>query len=126
MSLDMVNQPTLELLLQRPAALGKVFFVDGTSGLDTQEGTDPAAPLLTMTTAIGKCTAGKGDVVIVLRNSPSAPPGAETFPVDLNKDGMLLTGLYSRGLLSDSGFASDSVATIERIRRRSPSLATRR
>jgi len=111
MSLDRVNQPTLELLLQRPAALGKVFFVDGTGGLDTQEGTDPAYPLLTMTAAIAKCTAGKGDIVIVLRNSPSAPPATETFPVALNKAGMLLTGLYSRGLLSDSGFAADAADT---------------
>ncbi len=102
------NYPTLESLFQRPSGLGKVFFVDN-GGSDSQEGTDPNYPLLTITTALGKCTASKGDTIIMLQNSPSSPPGDETFPIVINKAGVLLAGLYSRGLLSDSGFGTDQV-----------------
>lgn len=58
--------PVLELLNARPAAVGKVFFVDGNSGSDSQEGTDPNFPLLKIGTAIGKCTENKNNYIIVL------------------------------------------------------------
>jgi len=108
------NYPVLELLRQRPAGVGKVFFVDSGIGVAGAEGTDPNSPLLTITEALDRCKASKGDVIIILHNSPSAPPATETFPVVVNKAGVLIAGLYSRGLLSDSGFGADAdVATLE-------------
>lgn len=101
------NYPSLELLTQRPIGVGKVFWVDGTSGVADAEGTDPNHPLETITEALDHCTTRKGDAIIVLQNSPSAPPTNETFPIDIDKAGVLLAGLYSRGIMSDSGFGSD-------------------
>lgn len=107
------NYPTLELLSQRPAGVGKVFFVDSGIGVADGEGTDPNNPLLTITEALDHCTASKGDAIIILQNSPSSPPATETFPINVNKAGVLIAGLYSRGLLSDSGFGADAdVATL--------------
>jgi hypothetical protein len=104
------NYATLELLMQRPSALGKVFFVDS-NGDSGNEGTDPAHPLDSITDALGKCTNSKGDVIVVMGLSPSTSEATETWPININKSGVLLTGLYSRGLLSDSGFGTDETDT---------------
>ena len=92
---------------------GKTFYIDGTSGADSYGITSQNFdyPLLTITAAVALCTAGKGDAIAILRNSPSSPPSDETFPVVLSKAGVLLTGMYSRGLLSDSGFGADETDT---------------
>jgi hypothetical protein len=46
---------------------GSVFFVHSVTGSDTANaGTTPEAPLATIDAAIGKCTAGKNDVIFVL------------------------------------------------------------
>lgn len=54
--------------IKRPFNLGKVFYVDsyGPEVSDSHEGTDPNRPLLTIATALGKCTAGQNDYIIVL------------------------------------------------------------
>ena len=98
---------------------GQVFFVDGTDGSDDVDnpGTSYYSPVLTITRANALCTASHGDIVQILKNSPSSPPGDETFPVALNKQGMILRGTLGArgGMLSDSGFGSDeqNVAAIE-------------
>ena len=94
-------------LLSMSGALGTVFYVDGTSGVDTNGGLTKDDPLLTITAAIGKCTNDKGDVIQILRNSPSAPPGTETFPIVVNKSNITIRGTLGKGMLSDSGFGSD-------------------
>lgn len=63
-----MNNPTLELLLQRPRAAGKVFFVES-GGSDSNEGTDPNYPLLTVQAAIDKCTDFYNDYVFVSRRA---------------------------------------------------------
>lgn len=45
---------------------GTWYFVDGTNGLDTNDGTTWTAPLKTVTAAYAKTTTGKHDVVCVL------------------------------------------------------------
>jgi len=102
------NRPDLTTLMQRPSALGKVFFCSSaaTGGDDNNEGTDPSAPMLQISAALDKCTAGKGDVIVNMQDSPSSP-NEVSFPISLDVAGVLLTGLYSRGQLSDSGFGSD-------------------
>lgn len=94
---------------------GKTYYAsnDGTSD---QDGTDPNYPLLTTKEAIGKCAStNQGDAVVVMQMSPSTPVATEDWPISLNKPGVLLTGLYSRGLISDSGFGSGTinVATLD-------------
>jgi len=96
---------------------GQVFFVDGTDGDDDTDnpGTSPYSPVLTITRGNALCTASHGDIIHILKNSPSSPHADETFPVTLNKQGMIVRGTLGRGWLSDSGFGSDeqNVATIE-------------
>ena len=50
---------------------GSVFFVDSVTGSDTQDGLDPSSALATIDAAINKCTADKGDLVIVMPNQSS-------------------------------------------------------
>lgn len=52
-----------------PASTGSYYFVcnaSGANGSDGNPGTAPNQPLATVNAALGKCTAGKGDVVIVM------------------------------------------------------------
>jgi len=89
---------------------GKTYYVDD-AGSDGYEGTNPNYPMLTTTAAIAKCaSASNGDAVVVMQRSPSTVVATETFPINLNKP-CLLTGLYSRGLISDSGFGPGAIDT---------------
>ena len=60
--------PVPGLVFQRPYNLGKVFYVDSYAAQvsDSNEGTDPDFPLLTMNAAIGKCEANRNDHIMVL------------------------------------------------------------
>jgi hypothetical protein len=98
-----------------PAIMGKgrVFYVDGTSGSDTYgvQSQNPNYPLETITGAMDICTSAVGDIIVVMANSPSSPPANETFPIVMDVQGVTLMGLYSRGLLSDSGIGADETDT---------------
>ena len=92
----------------------KVFYVDK-DGDDDNDGLSVNTPLKLIETAIGKCTANKYDAIVVMQESPGTATTGESWPVDIDKQGILLTGLYSRGLISDSGFgpgASDATDCI--------------
>jgi len=75
-AMDMFR-PVPALNLQRPSALGKVFYVDsdGTHKSDSNEGTDPDHPLITLQAGINKATDNNGDYVMVLDcyNSDTPP-----------------------------------------------------
>lgn len=90
--------------------LGTVFYVDGTSGVDTNTGRTKDTPLLTVTAALAKCTNSKGDVIQIIRNSPTSPPATETFPIAVNKSNVTIRGTLSPhgAILSDSGIGSDA------------------
>lgn len=45
---------------------GSVFYVDSVTGSNSYEGKTPQRPFATLDYAIGKCTAGEGDVIYVL------------------------------------------------------------
>lgn len=49
-----------------PPTTGKYLFVDSNTGSNSNPGTDPEQPLDTIDYAIGRCTASKGDVIIVM------------------------------------------------------------
>jgi len=96
----------------KPPALtpagGSYFWVDGSSGSDTNSGRSSVSPLLTVTAALAKCTAGAGDIINIMANSPSSPPATETFPIVVNKAGVTIRGTRGSGILSDSGIGSDT------------------
>lgn len=49
-----------------PMTTGSVFFVSSDTGGDANDGLTPESPLATWDTAIGKCTANMGDVIVFM------------------------------------------------------------
>lgn len=73
-----------------PASTGTYFFVDSTSGSSANSGLSPDRAVATIQQAIDKCTAAKGDVVVVM------PGHAETVTatsIAINKSGITIVGL---------------------------------
>ena len=69
---------------------GKVFYVDSVTGSDGNVGSDPAAPKATVDSAIGSCTANKGDTIVLM------PGHAETVTatsIALDVAGVTILGL---------------------------------
>ena len=61
---------------------GVVYYLDGSSGLDANDGLSPEAPFLTITYALSQMTAGNNDYLIILAY-PGAAAG-ETWPVQVD------------------------------------------
>jgi hypothetical protein len=72
-----------------PTMLGSVFFVDSATGSAANNGLDKANALATIDGAVNKCTASKGDVIIVL------PGHSETLTAAITCDiaGITIIGL---------------------------------
>ncbi len=68
-----------------PPTTGNVFYVDSGSltGAAANAGTDPNAPLLTIDSAVGKCTASNGDIVIVMPGHAENISSATSLVVDV-------------------------------------------
>jgi hypothetical protein len=49
-----------------PATLGDVYYVHSGTGNSSFAGTSPDNPLATIDSAVGKCTASQGDIIIVM------------------------------------------------------------
>lgn len=102
-------------MLNRPG--GQIFYVDSGAGNDGNLGTSYFCPVLTVTQALSLCTSGAGDIIQIIANSPSSPPGSETFPIAVNKSNVTIRGSlgYPGVMLSDSGIGCDeqNVATFE-------------
>jgi hypothetical protein len=64
---------------------GDVYWMDGTNGLDTNAGTSPVEPVLTLTYALSLCTAGNNDYIIVMGNPGDAGEAAWPIPIDVSK-----------------------------------------
>lgn len=56
----------LVLALGLPPTTGKIFFVDSNAGSDGNTGLKPERALATIAAATAKCTANKGDVVVLM------------------------------------------------------------
>lgn len=93
-------RPVLGLGVHRPAAMGRVFYVDtyGARVSDSNEGTDPDHPLSTLQAGIDKCTDDQGDYVIVLDCYE-----ADTEPILLNSGCCHVIGL---SLPSSAGYTA--------------------
>jgi len=72
---------------------GDVYYVNGYTGLDTNDGLSPNTPKLTITAGLGLCAdlAGQNDYVIVLRY-PSAGAAGETWPIAVDKESVHIIG----------------------------------
>lgn len=72
---------------------GNIYYVNGYTGDDTNDGLSPLTAKLTITAGIGLCTdaAGQNDYVFVLRY-PSAGAAGETWPIAVDKESMHLIG----------------------------------
>lgn len=105
MTLVALAQYPPSLFWPQSSAMGMTFFVRST-GLDINEGVDPAFPLQSVTEALTRCVAGRGDT-IVLMNNTSAHEAA--FPIVVNIDvhiiGLRGSPWASPSLRSDSNTA---------------------
>jgi hypothetical protein len=94
------------------AAYGSQFFVDrNTPGVDTQDGESWDTPLLTLTKAVEKCTANKGDVIF-WRGRVTTGQQLLTQQI-INKNGIHLFGmgwLFGKGGGYNSCFVSPQTA----------------
>jgi hypothetical protein len=105
-----------------PVTLGDYFFVDSGTGSASNPGTDPANPLATFNSAIGKCTANNGDVIVVLPGHTETIASATTLVP--NVAGITIVGLGKGSLVptltfsatgSEIEIGADNI-TIENIR----------
>lgn len=77
--------------VNRPPGLGRVFYVHGFNGLDTNNGLDPGTPFLTIAYALTQCANGRNDYIIVLNH------WTEAMPIQINVSRVHIIGLgYSR------------------------------
>lgn len=79
---------------QIPTTTGSYFFVDSNTGNAGYTGKTPQAPLATLAGAIAKCTASKGDVIVLM------PGHSETVAssISINVAGITIVGLGSGSL----------------------------
>jgi hypothetical protein len=66
-----------------PTTLGNVFYVNSVTGNAGNDGTSPSNPLVTIDAAIGKCTANKGDIVVVMPEHSENISSATSLVVDV-------------------------------------------
>ena len=91
------------------ASTGKVFFVGPTSASDTSRyGTKKSQPFATLDYAIGQCSSGRGDFIIILPGHNESLGTGETVVIDV--DGISIIGIGS-GESMQPTFDFDIVAT---------------
>ena len=71
---------------------GNIFFVDSNTGSGSYDGRDKDHPFGTVTQALAKCTANRGDIIYVM------PGHLESADVNVNKAGVSIIGLGHGGL----------------------------
>lgn len=76
---------------QVPTTTGEYFFVDSGGGNDNDNGATPSSALATIDAAVGKCTAGNGDVIIVMPGHAENISAATSLVVDVT--GVQIIGL---------------------------------
>lgn len=90
---------------------GKVFFVQYTNGANgTGRGGDSTVPLKTLAYAISLCTAGKGDVILLMPGHAEDIIAAGT--ITSSKSGVRIIGLGTGALRPTFTFKTATTATI--------------
>lgn len=85
------TRPLSDFALQS-IGIGNVYYVDSENGDDGRVGTSPEASLATLDTAIGKCSANQGDMIVVLPGH-SESEASDASIATLDVDGVTVVGL---------------------------------
>lgn len=96
---------------------GKTFYVHSGTGSNINKGESTAFPLATIDAAIGKCTANKGDVIIVMPGHAETIAAAGGITADIA--GISIIGLgagSNRPTISYSATASTFLITAANVR----------
>lgn len=93
-----------------PATTGTYLFVSSTVGADTATGRDKQHPLATLAAAILKCTANKGDVIVLMPGHAETVLNATAF--NLSVAGVRIVGLGAGLLRPTFTFTTATTATI--------------
>jgi hypothetical protein len=98
---------------QIPFSTGTYYFLDSSTGSNSYDGKSKETPFATLDYAIGKCTANKGDVIIVMPGHAETITGAGGITVDIA--GISIIGLGSYDLrpafLMDGGTSVTMLVT---------------
>jgi hypothetical protein len=81
--------------VQIPASTGTYFFVSSGTGNANFDGLSPQQPLATVAQAVAKCTAAKGDVIVVMAGHAET---VTSTSLTLNKSGVYVIGLGAGAL----------------------------
>lgn len=93
-----------------PTTTGKFIFVDSVTGSNDNEGLSATAPMATIDAAVGKCTANKGDVIIVMPGHSENISAATSLVVDVA--GVSIIGL-GRGRMRPQLHFTNTAGSIE-------------
>jgi hypothetical protein len=93
-----------------PASTGSYFFVSSGSGSASNDGKSPTYPLATVDQAFGKCTADKGDVIVVMPGHAETISSATSLLADVA--GVTVVGLGSGNKRPTFTFATATTAAI--------------
>jgi hypothetical protein len=99
------QNPTMD----RPPALGRVFYVRST-GSDNNNGVDPQTPSQTITHALTQCVAWRNDYVVVMNNT-SALEAA--FPIEIDVELVHIVGLWGQPYPNPTLMAVGNFATFQ-------------
>jgi hypothetical protein len=89
---------------------GSVFFVHSGTGSNGNPGIEPSKPRATIDSAVGLCTANKGDIIIVMEGHSENISAATSLVVDVA--GVSIIGL-GRGRLRPQLHFTNTAGTIE-------------
>jgi hypothetical protein len=87
---------------------GNIFFVDSTTGSDSDNGKTPTAAFATISAAISACTANQGDVILVLPGHSET----RTSAITVNKAGISIIGL-GQGLVRPSITGNGTIDAVD-------------
>ena len=86
---------------------GNMFFVDSNTGSNSYDGRDSTKPFSTITYALTKCTANKGDIIYAM------PGHAEPADVNVNVAGVSIIGIGHGGLRPKLNLVTSACASME-------------
>lgn len=107
----LVNKNSMNLLgAGELFTTGSVFYVDSVTGSNGNVGTDPKFPLASIDTAVGACTANKGDVIVVMPKHVETVVAAAGLALDVA--GVSIIGLGSGSARPKINFTTATTATM--------------
>lgn len=102
---------TLVLAAQLPPTTGAYWFVHSGTGSNGNSGKTPERPFSTIDYAVGRCTANKGDVIVVMPGHTETVTAAAGL--DLDVAGITVYGLGSGSLRPTVNFTTATTADMD-------------